>query len=56
MSLTRNPALTMLHCYSCDKELDSMDLRFLEVFDGMCEDCYAEAMDTAYSDGFEELE
>lgn len=37
-------------CYGCDNILTSNEIDLSEIFDGLCETCYNEAMKIAYED------
>ena len=42
--------ITELKCYACDDTLTEQELGYQDIFDGMCERCYAESMEAAYDD------
>lgn len=42
--------LNELHCKACDDLLTRHDLDNYREFDGLCEECYGEAMKAAYED------
>lgn len=44
---TRSP-ISQLKCYACDGELNDLEIKCYHDFDGMCEECYADAMETLY--------
>lgn len=48
--LTRKLILGELHCKACDEMLDDYELGHYKEFDGLCEECYNEAMEAAYED------
>jgi hypothetical protein len=48
--LTRNLLSSELKCYGCNEDLTKYDLDCYHEFDGMCENCYSQAMHAAYDD------
>lgn len=40
---------SMMHCKACDEILDAFDIMNEEDFNGLCERCYAEAMESVYT-------
>lgn len=39
-----------LVCKGCNDTLDEIDLQCYDDFEGLCEECYGEAMESAYED------
>ena len=48
--ITRKDLVNLFRCYNCNKELSDDEIRMYSIFDGMCEDCYANSMEAAYDD------
>ena len=42
--------ISELKCYACDEILADNELEYQDIFDGLCEQCYAEAMEAAYDE------
>lgn len=45
---TRNRLISSLKCYGCDHELTPDEVKLYPEYNGMCEECYTEAMEAAY--------
>ena len=46
--IIRTDFITVLRCHACDKELSDYEITSYDDLDGLCEECYSQAMEAAY--------
>lgn len=55
--ILRPELITALRCHACDAELSDYEIVNYDEFDGLCEECYSQAMEAAFDDeDFKEMD